>query len=255
VRILVVEDEPLQAEAVRSALVPLSHMVEVVGNGEQALRYLRSQVVNAIVLDCHLPRMSGIDVLNWIRKRVDVEYGYGVLVLTSRIDELDVVNALAAGADDFMVKPFRPEELAARVNALLRRIGRSVSPDQPTMVGAYVLDPQGRSVKLRGEKIELTSKEYELVACLFGNVGKVLSRDALAMMAWGAELGIESRSIDTLVYRVRRKMKLGPENGLRLASVYTLGYRLDELKVIAARDCSGNVEQSRACEQGTSQFD
>lgn len=167
-------------------------------------------------------------VLNWIRTRADVEYG--VLFLTSRVQELDVVRALEAGADDYLSKPFRAEELAARVNALLRRIGRKVKRDEPIRAGEYVLDPVHRTVRLRDDTIELTTKEFQLVACLFNNIGKIMSREQLATTAWGRELGTESRSLDTHIYRIRQKLKLSIENGLRLSAIYTLGYRLDQTR-------------------------
>jgi DNA-binding response OmpR family regulator len=229
-RILVVEDDPIQAEAVSSALSSLSHTVTIVDDGERAVRCLGSEPVDAVVLDWHLPRMSGIEVLHWIRARANVKYG--VLFLTSRIHEVDVVRALDAGADDYMVKPFRAEELAARVNALLRRVARTVARDEPIRAGDYVLDPTERSVRLRGSRIDLTTKEFQLVAALFSNLGKILSRDLLAMTAWGRELSVESRSLDTHIYRIRQKLKLSPENGLRLSSIYTLGYRLDLVKAL-----------------------
>jgi DNA-binding response OmpR family regulator len=227
-RILVVEDDPIQAEAVSTALSSLSHAVTIVDDGERAVRCLRSEPIDAVVLDWHLPRMSGIEVLHWIRARANVRYG--VLFLTSRVHEVDVVRALDAGADDYMVKPFRAEELAARVNALLRRVARTVARDEQIMAGDYVLDPIERTVTLRGGRIELTTKEFQLVAALFTNLGKILSRDLLAMTAWGRELSVESRSLDTHIYRIRQKLKLSPENGLRLSSIYTLGYRLDLAK-------------------------
>ncbi|MFC0398735.1 response regulator transcription factor [Paraburkholderia rhizosphaerae] len=227
-RILVVEDDPLQAEAVSNALSSLSHTLTIVDDGERAVRCLRSEPIDAVVLDWHLPRMSGIEVLHWIRARSNVKYG--VLFLTSRVHEVDVVRALDAGADDYMVKPFRAEELAARVKALLRRVARTAMHDEPISVGDYVLDPLERCVTLRGGKIDLTTKEFQLVSALFSHLGKILSRDLLAMTAWGRELSVESRSLDTHIYRIRQKLKLSPENGLRLSSIYTLGYRLDLVK-------------------------
>ncbi|APR40215.1 response regulator transcription factor [Paraburkholderia sp. SOS3] len=236
-RILVVEDDPIQAEAVSTALSSLSHAVTIVDDGERAVRCLRSEPIDAVVLDWHLPRMSGIEVLHWIRARTNVRYG--VLFLTSRVHEVDVVRALDAGADDYMVKPFRAEELAARVNALLRRVARTMVRDEPIMAGDYALDPIERTVTLRGSRIELTTKEFQLVAALFSNLGKILSRDLLAMTAWGRELSVESRSLDTHIYRIRQKLKLSPENGLRLSSIYTLGYRLDLAKTpIESESCA-----------------
>ncbi|MDC6134774.1 winged helix-turn-helix domain-containing protein, partial [Burkholderia gladioli] len=100
----------------------------------------------------------------------------------------------------------------------------------PIRAGDYVLDPVEREVRLRDSKIELTTKEFQLVACLFHNLGKIMSRELLATTAWGRELGTESRSLDTHIYRIRQKLKLSIENGLRLSAIYTLGYRLDQTK-------------------------
>ncbi|WP_133649275.1 response regulator transcription factor [Paraburkholderia flava] len=234
-RILVVEDDPVQAEEVQNALRPFSHTIKIVDDGERAVRFLRSESVDAVVLDWHLPSLTGIEVLNWIRTRADVEYG--VLFLTSRVQELDVVRALEAGADDYLIKPFRAEELAARVNALLRRVARNVKRDEPIRLGEYVLDPVERTVRLRGSKIELTTKEFQLVTCLFHNLGKIMSRELLATTAWGRELGEDSRSLNTHIYRIRQKLKFGIENGLRLSAIYTLGYRLDQTKTLTGAAC------------------
>ncbi|WP_027214110.1 response regulator transcription factor [Burkholderia sp. WSM2232] len=223
-RILVVEDDSVQAELVLVALSSLSHTVVIADDGERAIHLLQSQHFDAVVLDWHLPKLSGIDVLRWIGSRTS---SYGVLFLTSRVAEMDVVRALEAGADDYLVKPFRTEELAARVNALLRRVARTGGPGERMCVGSYVLDPVARSITLRSAKIELTTKEFQLVETLFANLGKIISRDLLAMTAWKRELSVQSRSLDTHIYRIRQKLKLCPENGLRLSSIYTLGYRLE----------------------------
>lgn len=231
-RILIVEDDPVQAEAVSNVLSRHCHTVNVVADGEKAVRVLRTEPVDAVVLDWHLPRMSGIEVLGWIRDRLGARYG--VLFLTSRVHEVDIVRALEAGADDYLVKPFRADELAARVNALLRRVKRLSMPDGCVRAGDYVLDPEARTISLRDEPIELTTKEFQLVSALFGNLGAIMPRDLLATTAWGRDLGRESRSLDTHIYRIRQKLKLRPENGLRLTSIYTVGYRLDPVKAAAA---------------------
>jgi DNA-binding response OmpR family regulator len=224
VHILVVEDDPVQAEGVASVLSRLGYVVHFARDGESAIRALRVQPIDAVVLDWHLPKMSGIDVLHWIRNGVGATYG--VLLLTSRVEECDVVTALDAGADDYLSKPFRPDELAARIKALTRRAARNGTPQSLLKAGEYVLDRQGRTVTLHGKVIDFTPKEYDVAAALFNNLGKIMSRDMLAKAAWGREM--DSRSLDTHVYRIRQKLKLRPENRLRLSSVYTVGYRLDE---------------------------
>lgn len=222
--ILIVEDDPVQAQAVAGVLSRHNFSVSVVNDGEAAIRFLQAETVDAVVLDWHLPGMSGIEVLKWIREGIGEKYG--VLFLTSRVQELDVVHALEAGADDYIAKPFRSDELVARVHALVRRLVRNAG-DKAIRAGEYVLDAQARTITLRDADIVLTTKEFQLVATLFNNLGKILSRELLALTAWGRELGAESRSLDTHIYRIRRKLKLHPENGLRLTSVYTAGYRLE----------------------------
>ncbi|CAG9238581.1 Alkaline phosphatase synthesis transcriptional regulatory protein PhoP [Paraburkholderia tropica] len=228
--ILVVEDDPVQADGVADVLSRLGYAVHFARDGESAIKALRTQPIDAVVLDWHLPKMSGIDVLNWIRNGVGGNYG--VLLLTSRVEECDVVSALDAGADDYLTKPFRPDELAARMKALTRRSARNGTPQNLIKAGEYVLDRQSRTVSLHGQAIDFTPKEYDVAAALFNNLGKVMSRDMLAMSAWGREM--DSRSLDTHVYRIRQKLQLRPENRLRLSSVYTVGYRLDETMATAA---------------------
>jgi DNA-binding response OmpR family regulator len=227
-RILVVQEDATQAVAVLRAIAPLNHAVTFVNDGEQAVRLLRAEFVDAVILDWQLPNMSGLELLQWIRAQADATYG--VMILTSKELEVDAVSAFEAGADDYVVKPFRSVELGARVNALLRRVNRSSDPDKSVSVGEYMLNATERSLFLKGTKIELTTKEFQLVAILFNNLGKPLSRELLSMAAWGRELAVTSRSLDTHMYRIRQKLRLSPENGLRLSSVYTLGYRLDETK-------------------------
>lgn len=235
--ILVVEDDPVQAEGVASVLSRLGYAVHFARDGESAIRALRVQPIDAVVLDWHLPKMSGIDVLNWIRNGVGGTYG--VLLLTSRVEECDVVSALDAGADDYLTKPFRPDELAARMKALTRRASRNGTPQSLLKAGEYVLDRQGRTVSLHGKAIDFTPKEYDVAAALFNNLGKIMSRDMLAKTAWGREM--DSRSLDTHVYRIRQKLQLRPENRLRLSSVYTVGYRLDEMAATETGQNAGQV--------------
>lgn len=231
-RILVAEDDPVQAEAIWNVLTPLDHSVSVAGDGVSAIHRLRSEMVDVVILDWNLPRLSGIDVLKWIREQANMQHG--VLFLTCRTRESDVVRALQAGADDYVLKPFRAAELAARVNTLLRRSTRDAARLELIRAGEYVLDRREQWLRLRGANIELTDKEFRLVESLFCNIGAILSRDRLALIAWGRALNVESRSLDTHIYRIRQKLRLTPENGLRLASVYTLGYRLDQLGPPAA---------------------
>ncbi|WP_193100619.1 response regulator transcription factor [Burkholderia sp. Z1] len=225
--ILLVEDDPLQASVFEKALQNLDREICKVRDGQHAVQFLRNQRVELVVLDWHLHSMSGLEVLRWIRANLGDEPT--VLFLTARVLEIDVVAALDAGADEYIVKPFREIELAARVKALLRRCAYGRKQAELTRVGAYVLDPAMKSVSLRDETVDLTSKEFALAKYLFDNLGRVISRDTLEALAWGRPLDGLSRSLDTHMYRIRQKLTLRPENGFRLSAVYTHGYRLDEV--------------------------
>jgi two-component system, OmpR family, response regulator len=226
-RVLIVEDDPAQAQAAAKALSPLGHEIIKAHDGESAVRFLKADVIDLVVLDWHLPGMSGFEVLHWIRAQI--KRNLAVLFLTSRVLEVDIVLALEAGADDYLIKPFRLTEFAARVNALLRRTRVSPDPTSVVRVGEYVLNSNSRTILLRCKSIDLTTKEFDVVALLFHNIGKLLSREFLTMTVWGRELDVASRTLDTHVYRARQKLFLNPENGLRLSAIYTHGYRLDDV--------------------------
>ncbi|MBC8726438.1 response regulator transcription factor [Paraburkholderia sp. 31.1] len=228
-KILLVEDDLAQASAVEKALQQSGHRISRADSGENAVRFLKINQVDLVVLDWKLPGMTGLEVLHWIRGNIGRDVA--VLFLTSRVLEVDVARALDAGADEYVVKPFRAIELVARISALLRRTYRKEKVDNLIAVGPYVFDVERRNVSLHGKTIELTAKEFDVAAFLFANIGRVVSRDLLAKLAWGRELDSMSRTIDTHIYRLRRKLSLHSENGVRLSTVYTHGYRLDEVVV------------------------
>jgi DNA-binding response OmpR family regulator len=148
--------------------------------------------------------------------------------MTSRSREEDVVAALSAGADDYMTKPIRNAELIARVEALVRRTNQHAPRSFETIeVGRYRINPATRTCCLGGSLIELTCREFDLALLMFQYVGRILSREQIGAAVWGQPESAISRTLDTHVSKVRAKLQLRPENGLRLASVYGHGYRLD----------------------------
>jgi DNA-binding response OmpR family regulator len=228
--ILLVEDDPVQTAVFEKAMWKSGHSINSVNRGESAVRFLKANEVDLVVLDWQLPGMTGFEVLHWIRCHLGREPA--VLFLTSMVLEVDLVKALEAGADEYVVKPYRSAELEARVGALLRRTKRDVKAEEAIAVGPYVVDVVRRSVSLHGKAIDaLTTKEFDVVACLFGNLGRIVSKDFLAKLAWGCELDSSSRTVDTHIYRLRQKLCLRPENGVRLSTVYAHGYRLEGVEL------------------------
>ena len=203
-RILLVEDDPLLGDALRAGLGQAGYDVDWVRDGQGALAAMRDGEHAAVVLDLGLPKLPGLDVLARAR-------GAGirlpVLVLTARDALDDRVRGLDAGADDYVVKPAEIAEIAARLRALIRRAGGEPSPTLE--VGGVVLDPAARSVRHRGEEVELKPREYDLLHELMLNAGRVLSRESLEsrLYAWGEEVG--SNAIEVHVHHLRRK--LAPE--------------------------------------------
>jgi len=246
--ILLVEDDPAQAVAVEKTMQQSRHTISKANSGESAIRYLMTHEVDLVVLDWQLAGVAGFEVLHWIRDNLGREPA--VLFLTSRVLEVDILRALDAGADEYIVKPFRAIELVARVGALLRRTYPNEKTESVISVGPYVFDPARRSVTLHGNAIELTAKEFDVASFIFANAGRAVSRDLLVKLAWGRELEATSRTVDTHIYRLRRKLALHPRNGVRLSTVYTHGYRLDEVAVtdtVEAADAPAPAPEATAC--------
>lgn len=225
-QILLVEDDAAQAEAVAATVTAAGHDVSRVDSGEKAVVFLEKNFVDLVILDWRLPGMSGLDVLGWIRHRLGAQPG--VLFLTSKMLEIDIVQALEGGADEYIVKPFRQSELVARINALRRRLNSESQSGNVLRLGRYLLDTHNRYFSLDSRPVTLTDKEFDMAVVLFKHPGRIISRDLLARLAWGREHDGTSRTIDTHISRIRRKLSLGYGSGVRLVSVYTHGYRLIE---------------------------
>jgi DNA-binding response OmpR family regulator len=226
-RILALEDDEAQAELIETALTSAGHQVEIVNNGRLAVRHLERATADLLVLDWSVPDLSGFDVLAWTRSRIGVHLP--ILMLTSRGREDDVAKALEAGADDYMVKPVRRRELAARVGALLRRAYPNVRRDESRIeFRDYVIDIRDRTVTVNGQPQTLTPREFDLASLLFRHPGRIFPRDELCKAVWGKDVRSDSRTLDTHIYRLRQKLELSPKHGVRLRSVYQHGYCLEE---------------------------
>lgn len=228
-RIASVEDDPSQAELIRRILMDAGHDCESFSSGQSVLRALRDQAFDLLVMDWQLPDISGYEVVCHVRQRSG-QYP-PILFLTSRSLEEDIVAGLAGGADDYMVKPVRRGELVARIGSLLRRSYPAAPANDAVRVAGYCLDPVARTVSLDDRQIEISPREFELAWFLFRNMDRLLSRDVVEQSVWGRSMGAGSRTLDTHLSRLRVKLGLRPENGVRLASVYSYGYRFERCGV------------------------
>ncbi len=199
--VLIVEDEHAIGALIRSYLSRDGYGVVWVRSGEEALVELGRHPVRIVVLDIGLPGMDGFEVCRQIRGRSKVP----IVMVTARDEEPDRVAGLEVGADDYVTKPFSPRELVARVKAILRR--SEPSPQEPVLsLGDVEVNLDGREVSVGGEFVELTAKEFDLLACLLENPGVVLSRDTLLDRAWGTTYPGGTRTVDVHVGQLRRKL-------------------------------------------------
>jgi DNA-binding response OmpR family regulator len=201
-RILVAEDDLLIGDALRAGLRQRGFQVDWVRDGQAAERELRNEPYAAAVLDLGLPLKDGLDVLAALRERGLV---LPVLVLTARDAVPDRIRGLDLGADDYVVKPVDLDELAARLRALVRR--SHGQPQESLQCGSLVLDAAARAVTFEGNKIVLSTREFDLLHTLMLNVGRVLSREQLEqrLYSWGEE--VESNTVEVYVHRLRRKLR------------------------------------------------
>lgn len=221
------EDDAAQGELIKSTLETSGYACTLFTQGQELLAALpKSAPFDLILLDWEVPDISGLDVLHWIR--ANNGYSVPVMFITSRTAEEDLVTGLQAGADDYMVKPLRPAELLARINALLRRSNVAhVNELVPFCCGDYQIDPTAGTISLHDTPIELAPKEYDLALLFFRNPGRLFSRDVLSSSVWNREIPATSRTLDTHLSNIRRKLQLHPEHGVRLHASYALGYRLE----------------------------
>jgi len=219
--ILVIEDNANLAFGLRTNLEVDGYAVEVAATGEEGLALARGNAPALVILDLMLPGMSGLDVLRALRAD---GLTMPVLVLTARGEEGDKVRGLKLGADDYVTKPFGVLELLARVEALLRRA--TTAPPPPTTVGDLRIDLAARTVERAGTAVDLAPKEFDLLAALVRRRGTAVSREELLRLVWGYDADVVSRTVDTHMAAVRRKLEPDPASPRYLLTVRKFGYRL-----------------------------
>lgn len=223
-RIAVLEDDADHAVLVTEALHQAGHGYEVYTTAARFMQAMVRETFDVLVLDWMMPDMTGLEVLDWLRQ---LENHTPVLFVTGRDAEQDIVQALAHGADDYLVKPPRTGELLARLQALKRRADGATG-SATLVVGPYEFDPSQTVARLHGAIVELTQRQFELAVVLFRNSGRLLSRQYLLESVWGLNDMVQTRTLDIHVSQLRNLLQLA-DNGWRIQSVYAHGYRLETL--------------------------
>ena len=225
-RILVVDDEVKIVRTVRAYLEKAGFAVATATDGQTALAAFRHEQPGLVILDLGLPGLDGLDVTRAIRR----ESGVPIIMLTARVEESDKLVGLELGADDYVVKPFSPRELVARVRAVLRRVeGQREATPIPIVAGDLTIDPNRRSAKLGERWLDLTTTEFDLLWVLAESPGRVFTRLELLDRVQGYAYEGYERTIDVHIKNLRRKIEATPQKPEYILTVYGAGYRFSEV--------------------------
>ena len=224
----------LEDDADQRALLELwvgsgQHTTRGFGMAAEFIEGAKRERFDLLLIDWMLPDGTGADVLQWVRGNLG--WSIPVVVVTARDDEATVVAALKMGADDYVVKPPKPMELLARLENVARRVKPGGLP--VLRLGSYEVDIAGHRLSLDGAPITLTQKEFDLSVYLFQNPGKLLSRDHLLNKIWGLNTDVDTRTVDTHISRLRKKLLLDGSKGWKLTPIYGYGYRFDRVDEVA----------------------
>ena len=223
-RILLVEDEASLADTVRYNLEREGYVVDVAADGRSALERFRADGADLVILDLMLPEMSGLDVCRAIRRDSDVP----IIIVTAKDSEADKVAGLELGADDYVTKPFSVRELISRVRANLRRRPAprpTGGADDVLEAGPVRMDLARHEVSVRGEPVPFPPKEFELLETFVRRAGRLLAREVLIDLVWGADYFGDTRTLDVHVKRLRGKIETDPRHPEHLLTVRGLGYK------------------------------
>ena len=223
--ILVVEDEPSIREVVCLYLERAGYTVLDAADGVRAVELVDSEKVDLVVLDLMLPEIDGFEITRYLRDQGDTP----IIMLTARREEVDRIAGLEMGADDYVVKPFSPQELVSRVRAVLRRSQKTaaIELEQPLEFDALTVDPAKRIVTVGGEQKELTAREFDLLWFLAKHPRQVFTRDLLLEHVWGFSSYIDSSTVTVLIRRLREKIEENPSDPRYIITVWGVGYKFE----------------------------
>lgn len=220
------EDDQPQSEMLCGWLQEEGYTVASAASGAQFIQLVKNQLFDLLILDWELPDTTGYQVLKQLRQLMTLDTP--ILFTTQRDEEQDIVSALEAGADDYLIKPLRKAELLARLKAVIRR-SSAEETEKVLTLGPIELDLNTHTARVNGEEVKLTNKDFDLAAFIFSNFGKILSREYLLKMVWGIGQDISTRTVDMHISRIRRKLNINQSIGYSLKTIYQHGYRLEKL--------------------------
>ena len=224
--ILVIEDEPSLAEVVSLYLKRAGYLVQIANDGKQAMSILEKQIPDFVIMDIMLPEVDGLSLTSWLRDRSNVP----IIMVTARREEVDRIAGLEMGADDYVVKPFSPQELVSRVRAVFRRIGRDqpeAESDRPLLFDDLVIDPRSRVVTVKESDVELTAKEFDMLYMLARHPRQVFTRNQLLERVWGGAEYIDAGTVTVHVRRLREKIESDPAKPSHILTVWGVGYKFE----------------------------
>lgn len=230
-RIAILEDDEVQAALVEAIATRAGHDCHLFSNGRTLVLECARESFDLFVLDWQVPGMTGLEVLRWIRKNTGSQVP--VMFVTSRDEESDIVTALGAGADDYLVKPVSPGEFLSHMGGLLRRAYPQRNAGLMEFAH-YVFDTGSRRLRVDGVEMALTQKEFDLALFLFRNVGRLVSRRHVMEAVWGRAQEPASGTLEEHLSRLAAKLELSAQSGFRLATVFEFGYRLERTDAVTA---------------------
>lgn len=224
--IALLEDDPVQREIIELWCADAGFEYESYGSGDKLIHAARNRSFDMFLLDWEVPGFDGMEVLRWLRINIGQT---PVIFATAREHGDDIVKALEAGADDYLIKPLDPEVTIARIRAVARRSGIDARDRQVLSLPPFSIARGDRVIERDGEPVSLTRREYELALFLFERSGAVVARDALLSAIWGYDSRIRSRTIDTHISRLRKKLGLDGSSGWRIVTIHQYGYRIEKV--------------------------